>query len=453
MNNKYKIDVKLFEKFLELTDDILLVTNLTGDICYFNDKAPKNLGFSMEELHNKNFFELLTDRAKKENAQVLNDFLTEKTSLSETAEVFCGNGLVKYFDFNAIFNGDFIVVSAKDVSDRISLQVELETLSYKDSLTGLYNRNYFVEVIPSYKSLESLPLSITVLDINDLKLVNDAFGHLLGDKAIVKLAEIIKNNIPKRAHAMRIGGDEFVIVIPNVTSLEVTNMENSIKSTLLSEKISEVHLTVALGTYIIKNLNGFDNGYNIADTRMYRAKQLIKQNQNFGILDDIMTRLFVISPLDKEVSEGVRDACVVIGRQLGFKPEKINQLALLGYYHNIGKIILDKSLLNRLDINDDEKAEYMEFADKSYSLFSSSKELFSIANDAGLVFENYYSSDKPNSLSNEEIPMFARILKIAIAENRLEMKNYTRPQILEYLNKYKGTKYDPYLVDIVTRLV
>jgi len=453
MKNLHKIDLSVLEKFLEATKDLVLVTNNKGDIISYNDNAPSILELDATKLYQKNIFDLLTTRAKQDNRNKIEDFINKKSSMSDTAEVLCGNGLIKYFDMTAVFLEDNIIISAKNVTDRISIQVELETLSYKDSLTGLYNRNYFVEVIPSFKSVKNLPLSITVLDINDLKLINDAFGHSVGDKTIVEVAQIIKNNIPSRSYAMRIGGDEFVVIMPNSSDDEINNMKNNILATLSNKKINSVHVSVALGTYNIKTIGGFDNGYNIADTRMYRQKQLIKHEYRLGILNDIMEHLFDISPIDKKISEGVKNACIVIGKQLGFKPEKINQLSLLGYYHNIGKIILDESLLNRLDINDDEKEDYMMFANKSYSLFSSSKELFSLARDAELVFENYDASGISQSLANEDIPMFARILKIAIAINRLEIKGESRQEILLYLQKYKGTKYDPYLVDVASGLV
>lgn len=453
MENKYKLDVNLLKQFLEITEDIFMICNNDGLIESFTDKTPELLGYDPKEISGKFVFSLLTKRAQDENNKKLNDLIGNRTIIEDTAEVLCGNGLIKYYDFTAVYKLDKIFIFAKDITKRIQLQVELETLSYRDSLTGLYNRNYFVEVIPSYKSEVNLPVAITIIDINDLKLINDAFGHSEGDHAIITLANVINNNIPKRGYAMRIGGDEFAVVVPNAKKADIDNMLVGMKKDLSKKTDKGINLSAACGTFLSDNLNVFDSAYNIADTRMYRSKQIMKEKNRLVILNNVMDRLFEMSPIDELISKGVKENCTVIGRKLGFNSSKVKEIGLLGYYQNIGKIILDNTWLNKTKIDKDMMDEYMLYANKSYSLFSSSKELFTLARDVSLIFENYDGSGKFEGLSNENIPIYSRILKLAISINKMEIDRLSSLEIRKYLEEQSGVLFDPYLVEQTKDLI
>lgn len=99
------------------------------------------------------------------------------------------------------------------------LQVALQELAVRDSLTGLYNRRYLDETLErevSRARREGIPLSLVMLDIDYFKRVNDTYGHQVGDQALRMLASILLSDIRAEDVACRYGGEEFLILLPNM---------------------------------------------------------------------------------------------------------------------------------------------------------------------------------------------------------------------------------------------
>ena len=113
-----------------------------------------------------------------------------------------------------------ITVISKDISDRKRMEEELRSLSLTDELTGLYNRRGFLALADQYLKIVNRmknKISILYADLDDLKTINDVFGHKEGDRAIIEAAGILRETFRESDVAARIGGDEFV-VMPAVIS-------------------------------------------------------------------------------------------------------------------------------------------------------------------------------------------------------------------------------------------
>lgn len=124
-----------------------------------------------------------------------------------------------------------------------------------DVLSSLYNRRYFTDV--SERSFDGAlrygkNLSIIILDLDDFKDINDAYGHAIGDKVIVKSAKIIKDSIRSSDIAARYGGEEFIILVPQIDSKETLSLANRIlkdieKATVETDSGETVRFTVSIG--------------------------------------------------------------------------------------------------------------------------------------------------------------------------------------------------------------
>ncbi|MBQ9495429.1 MAG: GGDEF domain-containing protein [Treponema sp.] len=158
----------------------------------------------------------------------------------------------------------------------------LTRLAYIDALTGLSNRTFYSELAESLKNSKN-DYCIVSFDLNNLKFVNDTFGHSAGDKLIRNCAKIIKTSFPSNAHCCRVGGDEFAVVIEDVTENRVDMSLKKICSSLssLNKREPNIEHSVAYGyAFRHEQTDGTPHTiYLLADKRMYDCKQRYKMRK------------------------------------------------------------------------------------------------------------------------------------------------------------------------------
>lgn len=158
-------------------------------------------------------------------------------------------------------------------------KTELEYKSFHDSLTGLYNRTYFTEIIGK----ENRPEKITVFsfDVDGLKDVNDAYGHLEGDKRLLFAAKVLSNSFRDTDTLARVGGDEFICIVEGSSIKMINTILENIEQNIINtnKKITNDELKVYISKgYIVSN----DPKENIeliikkADFLMYEDKKINK---------------------------------------------------------------------------------------------------------------------------------------------------------------------------------
>jgi two-component system cell cycle response regulator len=156
---------------------------------------------------------------------------------------------------------------------------KFEKLSITDRLTGLYNRTYFEEMLNReelrlrrYKR----PMAIMMIDINDLKYINDHFGHLKGDMIIKETAKILRKTCRASDVVARYGGDEFVILLPETTQKGTSFLANSLRKAVrqwnLYNTDPDLTLNLAFGYACVENGVSLTNALSQADANMYQDK-------------------------------------------------------------------------------------------------------------------------------------------------------------------------------------
>jgi two-component system chemotaxis response regulator CheY len=165
---------------------------------------------------------------------------------------------------------------------RASLQ-QLSLLASHDSLTGLLNRRALYEIIEKEKSRtfrQGIPFSVIIIDIDHFKLINDQYGHLVGDDALCQVAAVIESQKRNYDYAGRWGGEEFLVVLPGANESEACGVAERIRIAIKDISIPlddsrGVKLHASLGVASITNEETFSLEKLIerADKALYQAKE------------------------------------------------------------------------------------------------------------------------------------------------------------------------------------
>ena len=166
-------------------------------------------------------------------------------------------------------------------NDRGRMMEKLQKLAITDGLTKLHNSRSFysqLEVEVDRFNRYKRSLALLLMDIDHFKKYNDSYGHLEGDKALVKIAQIIKSCLRKLDSAYRYGGEEFTVILPETSCKEAQNVAQRIKSALKAEKFipkqeKEAKITISIGVteyYPGEQLSEFIQR---ADKAMYLSKE------------------------------------------------------------------------------------------------------------------------------------------------------------------------------------
>ena len=347
------------------------------------------------------------------------------------------------------------LVTFMDITDRKKAENELLYLSYHDHLTGLYNRRYFEQELKNLDTPENLPLSIIMFDVNGLKLVNDSFGHDLGDALLKKSAEAIKKACREEDIIARIGGDEFVILLPRTTAAEAAQISNHIKELASDEKAANMELSISYG-YDTKKT---DNQSIIeiianAENHMYRHKLYERSSIRSKITDLIMNTLFEKSDREAAHSNRVSSICQAIASKLNMGQDAVKKMKIAGLIHDIGKIGVDERILNKPgSLTAEERGHIERHPEIGWRLLSSTDEFSELAKYVLSHHENWDGTGYPNGLKGETIPLEARIISVAdtydaMTSERSYRKKMSRDEAVKELIRCSGTQFDPMVVDV-----
>jgi diguanylate cyclase (GGDEF)-like protein len=172
-------------------------------------------------------------------------------------------------------NWSRVLFALTDITAQKKAEASLEYLSNHDALTGLYNRSFYDKEVARLHCKGPFPFSVIILDLDGLKSVNDTFGHFAGDALIRRAGEILSQAVDKSSHPIRIGGDEFVVLMPGATAAEVDMLIERINA--LTEQSNRSHssgtLHWSLGYATCKASEPLEETIKEADRRMYKAKQ------------------------------------------------------------------------------------------------------------------------------------------------------------------------------------
>lgn len=353
-----------------------------------------------------------------------------------------------------------VVIVFRDFTDKKEKQEQIEYLSFHDHLTGLYNRRYFDEELKRLNTPRNLPLSLLIFDVNGLKLTNDAFGHMAGDRLLKKVAQTMQEISRSDDIIARIGGDEFVILLPQTEIQEAKELAKRINTALNHEHLEAGQVSISSGWGVKSTADEeIAEVFKAAENKMYQYKISERNSTRNEAIQFIMKTLYEKLPREQEHSERVSKISGLIGAAMGMTKEEINELKTAGALHDIGKIAIGNEILDKADeLSDFEWLEIRRHPEISYSILSSLNDYAPLANIILVHHERYDGKGYPKGLVGEEIPLAARIIAVADAYDAM---TYGRPYkepltaeaAIEEITAGKHTQFDPEIADIFLRVM
>ncbi|MGE5678261.1 MAG: HD-GYP domain-containing protein [Pseudomonadota bacterium] len=342
----------------------------------------------------------------------------------------------------------------------LSLEEKREFFGYKDRLTGLYNRDFFEEELSRLDCERQLPMTVIMGDLSGLKLINDAFGHEMGDRALKRVAELMKRAFRKEDIVSRVGGDEFVALLPQTTEKVAEGIVRRIKNDCAANPLEFIKISISFGvaTKIVGDEDIHDI-YKRAEDRMYFNKLTESKEAKLSMIKYIKDKLEEMSLETKGHVERLKKHCLMMAEKLDMTEIEREELKLLCEYHDIGEIGVPKKILQKKEpLNKTEWANLRRHSEIGYHIIGSSRETLAIDDLILTHHERWDGKGYPGLLKKDEIPITARIFAIADAyEAMVNERPYKRginnnEALNEIWNK-AGTQFDPHLAKLFVQMM
>lgn len=423
-------------------------------ILQYNQEFCNQFGLTKVDLTSKTTFEIFPDFKESLHLRY------EKVVNSEKAVVF--ETYLK--DYNKHFkiiayrmkDDENLVVISEDITEKKCRDLELENLSKYDFLTNLSNRRTFVKSFKDFNTSENYPLAVIMMDVNGLKIINDAFGHNTGDIVLKHIADTLREIFPKDDVIARIGGDEFCILMKKTGTEKIEKLKKKLKRELTKIVVSNMELSLAVGYDFVdeKNNRTLDEVLKEAENHMYRYKISEGISVRNKAIKAIFNTLNEKYDVERVHSERVSKLSKAIGIKMGFNQENLRELELSGLFHDIGKISIPDAILNKPSKLTKEEYEIIKkHPEFSYQILRAADEYSDLAITALYHHERWDGKGYPKGLKGEEIPLFSRIINVADAfeamtSQRPYKKVISKDDAVKELIRCSGTQFDSKIVDI-----
>ena len=366
-----------------------------------------------------------------------------------------------------IFNTDGSVKALEgivlDISEQKQSELQIARLKERDFFTGLYNRNHMELEKRRLDDPEHLPFSIVICDIDGLGMVNDAYGYQEGDRLITQAAELIQSVCRPRYLLGRTSGGEFMVLMPNqgehAARRFADRLEEAVQDFNSEEKLPfDISLSTGTGTksspeQLIEEVE------TTAKDNLRRKKLLNQKSSHHAIVSSILATLYAKSQETEQHGQRLGEYCLMIGEHLSLEQQVLDDLELLAKLHDIGKIGVDDSILNKPGrLTEADWVEMKRHPEIGHRIAMSTPQLEHIAKYILYHHERWDGTGYPAGLKGTDIPLVSRILAVADAydamtEDRVYRKALSKEQALEELITNAGTQFDPHIVKVFIELV
>ncbi|MBU4440228.1 MAG: diguanylate cyclase, partial [Firmicutes bacterium] len=269
--------------------DVIWTMNLDGKFSYISPSVKKLRGFSVEEVMAQSQEDVLCPGSLIYLQQGLERAI-QAVQNNQPFQVFrgeleqpCKDGSTVWTEatVSGIYSEDGRFVGmlgvTRDISERKIMEEEILRLSITDKLTQSYNRLKLDETLEQQferSKTEAIPFSIIILDIDHFKLVNDTYGHQVGDRVLIELVAVLTKNVRSDDIVGRWGGEEFLIILPETNLSDGLHVAEKLRGVVETYRFTTAgQVTISLGVSAYWDDLTPESIVSRADTALYQAKE------------------------------------------------------------------------------------------------------------------------------------------------------------------------------------
>jgi len=328
----------------------------------------------------------------------------------------------------------------------------VEVASIYDSLTKMYNRKFFDTFLSKIKSRLLMPVSILVLDINGLFRLNELEGYSLGDDLLIKTAEILRRVCIETDIVCRTDGSEFTIIMTGTKENGAYGVAENILRQFVDLGRSEVSLSYGVAQMHTEEIS-ISSTLAQARKKLFIDKLLDDKSKNRNIIMMLLKTLESYSPQAVGHCRRLRELASAFGKSIGLPVAELAELELAAELHDIGKIGIPDSILNKKEaLTEEEKRMVRSHPEIGYRIVKIIPALNHVAEAILQHHESYDGNGYPAGLKGEEVFLNARIIGIldsfdAMTNPSVYAKTKTKEEAIAEIRKMSGKQFDPYIVN------
>lgn len=356
--------------------------------------------------------------------------------------------------FDSVLESKVKVITLSDITEEWFMQEKIRFLTFHDSLTGLYNRNFLEEELIRLNTERQLPVSIIMADLNGLKIVNDILGHVDGDLLLKACAYQLKEACRDEDIIARFGGDEFLVFLPVTTKADVLHIVQRIRAG--SEKVITPlgPMSIALGCYTKKTLEeSIESAIKRADEDMYRDKSTLKKNFSQNSFN------YVYHILQSHPYEGhtfTDQVICLMEKMIALRTDinaKFRDIRHLGRVYDIGMVCLPSHIYKSPYFREGDWDQIHKHTEMSYKIANMNPKYSHVSEAILYHHERWDGTGYPYRLKALDIPILARILSVVDSYcSMTRPRHYRDPMLpkeaLREVAKGSGNQFDPEVVDL-----
>jgi len=380
------------------------------------------------------------------------------------------------------------VVTVRDISESKRHEAELARLATHDTLTGLVNHHRFHERLAEEIARgrrHGTPLSLAILDLDHFKQINDTCGHPAGDRVLAEVGARFRALTRAGEEIARVGGEEFAWLLPSTDGAAAYAAAERARVAVEREPFDGVgHLTVSIGVCEASDGADADELYRLADVALYWAKdhgrnivfrycaetaaRLADESRSHSTATERRLRLRALHAIARMVEEGhptshghaerVADLAASLAERLDWPAEDVSALREAAILHDVGKIIVPKSVLLKPGRFTPEEWAQM----RTHPIVADDM-LDDVLSDVQRAWvrghhERWDGDGYPDGLAGTAIPVGARILAVAdswdvMTSARVYSGALTLDEAIGEVRRVAARQFDPHVAAALVALV